>query len=285
MVPSSGVVGTTDPDAFLGLSLPIAGIAGDQQSALFGQTCFDVGDSKCTYGTGSFILTNTGSDVVRSDAGLLSTAAWRSPEGEMTYALEGAIFVTGAAVQWLRDGLGIIKEASETEALAASLDSNDGVYFVPALTGLGSPHWDPYARGASLGNVGRGPWWAVRAFIAHFRGDIMGWRAIEQRAPTLTRNHRRALVSQLVAEGATVAAGCEVSGAGADRRGISGADTPRSTASRFRSVSTAPSGCRKSMLKRTRSATEFELFGLPTTITTSTCGAMNFTASWRLVVA
>ncbi|HJR39799.1 MAG TPA: FGGY family carbohydrate kinase, partial [Nocardioidaceae bacterium] len=99
VVPSWGHLATTDPRSFAGLELPIAGIAGDQQSALFGQTCFDVGDSKCTYGTGSFILTNTGAEVVRSDAGLLSTAAWKSPEGELTYALEGAIFVTGAAVQ------------------------------------------------------------------------------------------------------------------------------------------------------------------------------------------
>ncbi|MET0524613.1 MAG: FGGY family carbohydrate kinase, partial [Nocardioides sp.] len=104
LVPNWGEVATTDPKSFLDLSLPIAGIAGDQQSALFGQTCYDEGDSKCTYGTGSFILTNTGTSLERSDAGLLSTAAWRSPSGETTYALEGSIFVTGAAVQWLRDG-------------------------------------------------------------------------------------------------------------------------------------------------------------------------------------
>src|SRR4051794_36316374 len=151
VVPSWGEIATTDPRTFLGLELPIAGIAGDQQSALFGQTCFDVGDSKCTYGTGSFILTNTGTEVVRSDAGLLSTAAWRSPDGELTYALEGAIFVTGAAVQWLRDGLQILGSAAETEAIAASVDSSDGVVFVPALTGLGAPHWDPHARGTILG--------------------------------------------------------------------------------------------------------------------------------------
>ena len=151
VVPSSGVVGTTDPDTFLGLSLPIAGLAGDQQSALFGQTCFEEGESKCTYGTGSFILTNTGTSVVRSDAGLLSTAAWRSPDGELTYALEGSIFVTGAAVQWLRDGLQIVGSAAETEAVARTVDDTDGVVFVPALTGLGAPHWDPHARGTILG--------------------------------------------------------------------------------------------------------------------------------------
>ena len=151
LVPNWGEIGTTDPAAFCGLSLPIAGMAGDQQSALFGQTCFDAGDSKCTYGTGSFILTNTGTSLERSDAGLLSTAAWRSPDGELTYALEGAIFVTGAAVQWLRDGLQIVGSAAETEAIAATVDSSEGVVFVPALTGLGAPHWDPHARGTIVG--------------------------------------------------------------------------------------------------------------------------------------
>ena len=154
VVPSWGdgsTMGTTDPRVFLGLELPIAGIAGDQQSALFGQTCFEFGDSKCTYGTGSFILTNTGSDVVRSDAGLLSTAAWKSPEGELTYAVEGAIFVTGAAVQWLRDGLQIVGSAAETEAVASTVADSHGVVFVPALTGLGAPHWDPHARGLVIG--------------------------------------------------------------------------------------------------------------------------------------
>ncbi|WP_205474679.1 glycerol kinase GlpK [Nocardioides sp. SYSU D00038] len=151
IVPNWGEIATTDPRAFLDLSLPIAGLAGDQQSALFGQTCFDEGDSKCTYGTGSFILTNTGSELVRSDAGLLSTAAWRSPDGELTYALEGAIFVTGAAVQWLRDGLQLVGSAAETEAVAATVPSSEGVVFVPALTGLGAPHWDPYARGLIIG--------------------------------------------------------------------------------------------------------------------------------------
>jgi glycerol kinase len=151
LVPNWGEIGTTDPATFCGLELPISGLAGDQQSALFGQTCFDAGDSKCTYGTGSFILTNTGSSLERSDAGLLSTAAWRSPDGELTYALEGAIFVTGAAVQWLRDGLQIVGSAAETEAIAATVDSSDGVVFVPALTGLGAPHWDPHARGTIVG--------------------------------------------------------------------------------------------------------------------------------------
>ncbi len=151
LVPSWGVVGNTDPKVFTGLELPIAGIAGDQQSALFGQTCFDEGDSKCTYGTGSFILANTGSTLVRSDAGLLTTAAWRSPDGVLTYALEGAIFVTGAAVQWLRDGLQIVGSADETAAIASTVPHSEGVVFVPALTGLGAPHWDPHARGLLVG--------------------------------------------------------------------------------------------------------------------------------------
>jgi glycerol kinase len=151
LVPNWGELATTDPKAFLGLELPVAGLAGDQQAALFGQTCFDEGDSKCTYGTGSFILTNTGGSVVRSDAGLLSTAAWRSPDGVLTYATEGAIFVTGAAVQWLRDGLQIVGSAAETEAIAATVDDTEGVVFVPALTGLGAPHWDPHARGMIIG--------------------------------------------------------------------------------------------------------------------------------------
>jgi glycerol kinase len=151
LVPNWGEIGSTDPRSFCGLELPVAGLAGDQQSALFGQTCFDPGDSKCTYGTGSFVLTNTGTELQRSDAGLLSTAAWRSPGGELTYALEGAIFVTGAGVQWLRDGLGIVDTAAETESIAASVESSEGVVFVPALTGLGAPHWDPRARGAIVG--------------------------------------------------------------------------------------------------------------------------------------
>lgn len=151
LVPNWGEIATTDPRTFLDLSLPIAGLAGDQQSALFGQTCFDEGDSKCTYGTGSFVLTNTGAEIQRSDAGLLATAAWRSPDGALTYASEGAIFVTGAAVQWLRDGLQIVGSAAETQAVASTVDDAEGVVFVPALTGLGAPHWDPHARGMIIG--------------------------------------------------------------------------------------------------------------------------------------
>ncbi|MDP9101957.1 MAG: glycerol kinase, partial [Actinomycetota bacterium] len=162
VVPSYGQVARTDPDAFLGLDLPVSGIAGDQQAALFGQGCFTPGASKCTYGTGSFVLVNTGTQPVQSSAGLLTTVAWMSPSGEVVYALEGAVFVTGAAVQWLRDGLQLIGSAQEIEALAASVPDSGGVVFVPALTGLGAPDWDPDARGAVLG-ITRG---TTRAHLA-----------------------------------------------------------------------------------------------------------------------
>ncbi|MFZ5869493.1 MAG: FGGY family carbohydrate kinase [Actinomycetota bacterium] len=156
VVPSWGEVARTDPGAFLGLDVPIAGIAGDQQAALFGQACYDVGDSKCTYGTGSFVLVNTGSQAVPSVAdgelgGLLSTVAWMSPDGKLTYAQEGSIFVTGAGIQWLRDGLQVIGSAVESEALARTVPDTGGVVFVPALTGLGAPDWDPEARGLIIG--------------------------------------------------------------------------------------------------------------------------------------
>ena len=147
---SSGLLGQTRPQVLHGHSVPLAGIAGDQQAALFGQACLDPGMGKNTYGTGSFLLLNTGSTAPAPAAGLLGTVAW-SIEERRAYALEASIFVTGAAIQWLRDGLGIIERASEAEGLAASLSSNDGVYFVPALTGLGSPHWDPSARGTITG--------------------------------------------------------------------------------------------------------------------------------------
>ena len=146
-LPSAHVFGTT---AEFGGEVPVAGVAGDQQAALFGQACHTAGTAKNTYGTGSFVLLHNGGEAPRPPEGLLTTVACASGE-EAAYAMEAAIFVTGAAVQWLRDGLGIIGEAAETEALAASLDDNDGVYFVPALTGLGSPHWDPYARGTIVG--------------------------------------------------------------------------------------------------------------------------------------
>ena len=144
---SAEVYGTTD--AFGG-QVPVAGIAGDQQAALFGQACTRPGLAKNTYGTGSFVLLNTGTEAPEPGDGLLTTIAW-GLGNETNYALEAAVFVTGAAVQWLRDGIGIIDSAAETEELSRSLAGNDGVYFVPALTGLGSPHWDPYARGTIVG--------------------------------------------------------------------------------------------------------------------------------------
>ncbi len=131
--------------------IPIAGIAGDQQAALFGQTCFEVGDAKCTYGTGAFLLMNTGTEPVPSESGCLTTIAWRIGDGPTVYALEGSAFIAGAAVQWLRDGLGIIERSSDVEALARSVDSAGDVMVVPALVGLGAPHWDPDARGLICG--------------------------------------------------------------------------------------------------------------------------------------
>ncbi|MEY2626693.1 MAG: Glycerol kinase [Actinomycetota bacterium] len=146
---SSGRFGTTRC-AGLPSGIPISGIAGDQQAALFGQTCFDVGDAKNTYGTGSFVLMNVGAECPEPTNGMLTTVAWRLG-GITTYAVEGSIFVTGAAVQWLRDGLGIIKNSADVEALAATVPDSAGVVFVPALTGLGSPWWDADARGAIFG--------------------------------------------------------------------------------------------------------------------------------------
>src|SRR5262249_49551829 len=145
--PSSGRFGTTS--AF-GPTLPISGVAGDQQSVLFGQGCYEPGRSKNTYGTGSFVLANTGPVPPPVREGLLSTVAW-TIDGRTDYALEGGTFVTGAALNWLRDGLELLSDFSEAEPLAASVEHTDGVYFVPALTGLGSPYWDPYARGTIVG--------------------------------------------------------------------------------------------------------------------------------------
>ena len=148
--PSSGVFGYTGGNFFGGQAIPIAGVAGDQHAALFGQACFEPGMAKNTYGTGSFILINSGAERVRSQHGLLSIIAWGIGDS-VTYGLEGSIFSTGATVQWLRDGLQFIEESADVEALAASVKDNGGVYLVPAFTGLGAPHWDMYARGAMLG--------------------------------------------------------------------------------------------------------------------------------------
>jgi|SRR5581483_1272061 len=170
-VPSSEVYGTT---SVFGGEVPVAGIAGDQQAALFGQACQRPGEAKSTYGTGSFVLLNTGTEAPEPGEGLLTTVAW-GIGGEVDYALEAAVFVTGAAVQWLRDGLRIITHAAETEALAASLESNDDVYFVPALTGLGSPHWDPYARGTIVG-LTRG---ATRAHLARAALEAIAYQTVD----------------------------------------------------------------------------------------------------------
>jgi len=147
LVPSSGVCGTTSID---GVAVPIAGIAGDQQAALFGQACHAPGLAKNTYGTGCFLLMNTGAEAVASSNRMLTTVAW-TRDGRTDYALEGSVFIGGAVVQWLRDGLAIIRTAHEVEALAASVPDNGGVFLVPAFAGLGAPHWDAYARGAVLG--------------------------------------------------------------------------------------------------------------------------------------
>jgi glycerol kinase len=149
-VPSAQAIADTDPDAFIGVRAPLAGMAGDQQAALFGQAALEPGLGKNTYGTGSFVLQNAGPHPPPVRSGLLTTVAW-GIEDHADYALEASVFVTGAAVQWLRDGLGILNEPGESEAMARAVESNDGVYFVPALTGLGSPHWDPYARGTIVG--------------------------------------------------------------------------------------------------------------------------------------
>ncbi|HET8551888.1 MAG TPA: glycerol kinase GlpK, partial [Gammaproteobacteria bacterium] len=151
VVPSAHVFGETDPAMLCGIRAPIAGVAGDQQAALFGHGCHRAGLAKNTYGTGSFLLLNTGDEAIVSRERLLTTSACVFENAPPQYALEGAIFTTGAAVQWLRDGLGIIKDPAETEALAASAPNNGGVYFVPALAGLGAPHWDPHARGLLIG--------------------------------------------------------------------------------------------------------------------------------------
>lgn len=151
IAPSSGEFGKTKGLDVLPDGVPVAGIAGDQQAALFGQTCFDTGDVKCTFGTGSFILLNTGSKPVASKSRLLTTIAWKLRDQKMTYAVEGGAFICGAAVQWLRDGLQFFQHSSEVEQLAASVPNSEGVEFVPALTGLGAPHWNPEARGVLWG--------------------------------------------------------------------------------------------------------------------------------------
>jgi glycerol kinase len=194
-LPSAGAFGTTTE---FGGEVPVCGVAGDQQAALFGQACQRPGMAKNTYGTGSFVLLNAGAEAPPPSDGLLTTVAWGMGE-EVTYALEASIFVTGAAVQWLRDGLGIIDAAGETEGLAASLNGNDGVYFVPALTGLGSPHWDPYARGTIVG-LTRG---SGRAHLARAALEAIAYQTVDAvRAQEAAAGERLAL---LKADGGAVA--------------------------------------------------------------------------------
>lgn len=170
IVPSSAILGHTQGVPGLPDGIPVSGVAGDQQAALFGQACFTVGDAKCTFGTGSFILMNTGSELLHSNAGLLTTVAWQLGEkGKTVYALEGGAFVCGAAVQWLRDGLQMIKRAPDIEKLALQVEDHGGVEFVPALTGLGAPHWAPDARGTITG-LTRG---SERGHIARATLDAM----------------------------------------------------------------------------------------------------------------
>ena len=170
---SAGDFGTTSGD-LLGLDVPIAGVAGDQQAALFGQGCWSPGLAKNTYGTGAFVLLHTGDEPVPSSHGLLTTVAC-DPRGDRAFALEGAIFIAGAAIQWLRDQLGILEAASESEALARSLDGNDGVYFVPALVGLGAPHWNPDVRGVIAGlTLG-----TTRAHLVRAALEAMAYRTAE----------------------------------------------------------------------------------------------------------
>jgi glycerol kinase len=170
--PSSGRLGLTRGDTGLPEGIPVSGIAGDQQAALFGQACFEPGMTKNTYGTGSFVLMNVGATCPPPVDGLLTTVGWVLADGTTAYALEGAIFVTGAAIQWMRDGLGLVTEASEMGPLAASVNDTEGVYLVPAFTGLGSPYWDPYARGTIVG-LSRG---AGRAHLARAIVEAMTYQ-------------------------------------------------------------------------------------------------------------
>jgi glycerol kinase len=172
VMPSSGRFGVTSDRCGVRAGIPVSGIAGDQQAALFGQACFEPGMAKNTYGTGSFVLLNVGATCPAPSEGMLTTVAWTLADGTVAYALEGAIFVTGAAIQWLRDGLGIIGSAPEVGPLAATVADSGGVYVVPAFTGLGSPWWDPYARGTIVG-ITRG---TTRAHIARATIEAMAYQ-------------------------------------------------------------------------------------------------------------
>jgi glycerol kinase len=172
VMPSAGVFGETAAGGPLPAGIPVAGIAGDQQAALFGQACLEPGMAKNTYGTGCFVLLNTGERPVASERGLVTTVAW-SLGGRVTYALEGSVFVAGAAIQWLRDGLGIIAKAAESQTLAESVCDTGGVYLVPAFVGLGAPYWDPYARGTVVG-ITRG---TTRAHLARAALEAIAYQS------------------------------------------------------------------------------------------------------------
>ena len=172
-LPSSTVFGMTDSSLF-GSPIPVAGVAGDQQAALFGQCCFAPGSVKNTYGTGGFLLMNTGEKPVYSDNGLITTVAW-GLDGKVSYALEGSVFICGAAVQWLRDGLGLISSAAETEEIARSVENSGGVYFVPAFVGLAAPWWNPYCRGSVFG-ITRG---TTRAHLVRSVLESMAYQTVD----------------------------------------------------------------------------------------------------------
>ena len=186
VAPSSGFIAASDAGCFGGVTAPVAGIAGDQQAALFGQACLRPGMAKNTYGTGSFVLVHLGSESPRSRHGMLTTVAW-SRDGRLSYALEGAIFVTGASLQWLRDELGVMATAAEAGPLAESVADSGGVFLVPAFAGLGAPHWDPYARGALIGLTrGSGRAQVVRAAVdamAHQTRDVTDAMAADAGRP------------------------------------------------------------------------------------------------------
>jgi glycerol kinase len=196
--PSSGRFGVTDPARAAGLTVPVSGIAGDQQASLFGQACLAPGMTKNTYGTGSFVLMNLGPTVPEPAEGVLTTVAWQLAD-VVTYALEGAVFVTGAAIQWLRDGLGLLESSSDAGPLAASVPDTGGTVFVPALTGLGAPYWDPYARGTIVG-LTRG---TTRAHLVRAAIEAMAWQTRDV-VDAMTSASGRAITSLRIDGGASV---------------------------------------------------------------------------------
>ncbi len=213
IVDTSGVVGKTRAGGRLPAGIPVAALVGDQQAALFGQACFRRGMAKNTYGTGSFLLINTGEEIVHSDQGLLTTVGWRR-NAQTVYCLEGSVFIAGAAVQWLRDELGIIDSAAEIETLAASVPDSGGVAFVPAFVGLGTPYWDPTARGAILGITrGSGRAHLARACLealAHQSQDVLDCMEQEGVQPLVLRADGGAAANDLLLQIQADLSGLEV---------------------------------------------------------------------------